>query len=227
MHDLPRVGILGGSFNPVHNDHLLLADTAKKLLSLDLILFIPNASPAYKDSVKVSYKERREMLKMALDDHGDPDFLIRDLEEDPSCHHYTCETLSSLRKEYGTHTPLFFIMGSDSLLYIDEWKDGLNLHKLANLVCFTRCGFEKAIVKPAIRKLLDEHAIYDDNPKFKDSLQDSCSNILLIKQSLHELSSSKLRAELALYGAQSAFAQHNMNKRVIDYAVQKSLYTGS
>ena len=224
MHAFPRIGILGGSFNPVHNDHLALADLAKKNLALDRILFIPNAFPAYKNSVKVSYQDRRSMLEMALIDHGDSDFVIKDLEEDPSRHHYTCETLASLRREYGEATPLFFIMGYDSLLYIDEWKDGLNLQNLANLVCFTRCGFENSTIKPCIRKLLDMHGICDNDAQFNAKLNESCGNILLIKKSLHEISSSLLRTQLSLFGEHSIVVSQYMNKRVVEYALQHRLY---
>ncbi len=219
-----RIGILGGSFNPVHNDHLALADEAKQRLGLNRLLFIPNASPAYKDSVNVSYADRRYMLATALDDHRDKDFVIEDLEQDPACHHYTCETLTKLRAQYGNDTALFFIMGSDSLLYIDEWREGLRLHTLANLVCFTRRGFEHAPVKPLIQKLINEHARYDDDPSFNEHLNDPCGNILLIKKSLHELSSSRLRAEIKLQGKNSTLARQYMDAKVLSYAMQKNLY---
>ena len=99
-----------------------------------------------------------------------------------------------------------------------------SLHTLANLVCFTRRGFEHAPVKPLIQKLINEHARYDDDPSFNEHLNDPCGNILLIKKSLHELSSSRLRAEIKLQGKNSTLARQFMDAKVLSYAMQKNLY---
>ena len=225
MYSHEKIGILGGSFNPVHHDHLAIAAKTKEIFSLTKVLFIPNASPAYKDSVTVSYKDRRAMLNMALEDFGDPDFEIADLEEDDSRHHYTCETLSILRKQYGPKTPLFFVMGSDSLLYIDEWKNGLSLHTLANLVCFTRTGYESKEIKPVIASLLQECSVTkDDHLAFKNASETPAGNIFLLNHPFHLLSSSALRKSIAKDGLNSSLAGQYMNARALSYACEYSLY---
>ncbi len=219
-----RIGILGGSFNPVHNDHIAIADDAKKLLDLSKVLFIPNASPAYKNSVNVSYKDRRNMLEIALKNHGDQDFEICDLENDDSRHHYTCDTLRRLREIYGDDVPLFFIMGSDSLLYIDEWKEGLHLHKLANLLCFVRAGYEDAEIKPAIKTLIDENGIWDSDEHFKECLSQSAGKILLVKQAHHLVSSSALRKALATDGLNNDLILNHVDPEIARYALDNTLY---
>lgn len=225
MYSQERIGILGGSFNPVHHDHLAIAAQTKAIFSLTKVLFIPNASPAYKNSVTVSYKDRRAMLNMALEDFGDPAFEIADLEEDDSRHHYTCETLSLLREQYGPEIPLFFVMGSDSLLYIDEWKNGLLLHTMANLVCFTRSGYESKKIKPAIASLLKKCSVTEDDPSaLKKASEMPAGNIFLLNRPFHLLSSSALRKAIAKEGQNSSLARQYMNDRALSYACEYSLY---
>ena len=219
-----RIGILGGSFNPVHKDHLAIAEDAKKLLGLNKVLFIPNASPAYKSSVNVSYKDRRHMLEIALKNHGDHAFEICDLEDDDSQHHYTFDTLKMLRRIYGDDVPMFFIMGSDSLLYIDEWKEGLHLHELANLLCFMRAGYENADIKPSIQKLIDDHGIRDSDEHFNECLSQSAGKILLVSKPHSLVSSSVLRKALARDGLNNALVLNHVDPEVTRYALNKGLY---
>ncbi len=210
----------------MHNDHLAIAEDAKKLLGLNKVLFIPNASPAYKDSVNVSYKDRRKMLEIALKNHGDSDFEICDLEDDDSRHHYSVDTLKKLREIYGDDVPLFFIMGSDSLLYIDEWKEGLHLHELANILCFVRAGYESAEIKPVIQKLIDNHGIWDSDEDFNTSLSQSAGKILLVSKPHNLVSSSALREALANKGLNNDLVRNYIDPKVAKYALDNGLYKG-
>lgn len=221
-----RIGILGGSFNPVHRDHLTLAKTVKDTLELDKVLFIPNASPAYKNTVSVSYADRRRMLEITLKNYGELSFEILDLEEDSSVHHYTWDSLQKLRQIYGKDAGLFFIMGLDSLLYLDEWKHGLKLHTLANLVCMKRGGYEFTAMKSVIADYVGRFGIYDDaQERFQTAARDPAGHLLIMKSELHQLSSSALRKALATEGLESVLVRDFMDPQAAGYALKHHLYS--
>tara|TARA_R110002111_G_scaffold247140_2_gene310031 strand:- start:27272 stop:27874 length:603 start_codon:yes stop_codon:yes gene_type:complete len=116
-----RIGIFGGTFDPVHNAHLLLAEQCREQCELDEVWFIPAGSPPHKESAGITAgKVRREMLDFAVAGH--PAFVIKDLElhrEGPS---YTVETLHQLK---ATHPDdeFFFIVGADSVRDLHTWRE--------------------------------------------------------------------------------------------------------
>lgn len=115
-----RTGILGGTFNPVHIGHLLLAQWAKEEAELDEVLFLPAGVPYMKEQDRIAEKERRlEMLSLATEDR--PDFRVSDIEIKRPGNTYTYETMEEL-KRMEPFTEFFFIMGADCLFSIDTWK---------------------------------------------------------------------------------------------------------
>lgn len=115
-----KVGILGGTFNPVHCGHLLLAEMARTEAGLDEIWFLPAKNPPHKIGNNILSDEiRKELLELAIE--GNPAFLICDEEYRREGVSYTFETLLSLRKKH-EDTEFYFIMGADSLFEFDTWK---------------------------------------------------------------------------------------------------------
>lgn len=135
-----RIGILGGTFDPVHNGHIYLAKKACAKLRLDKIIFIPTYLPPHKKGVKVtSARHRFNMLKLAIRDNKK--FKISDMEIRRKGRSYSVETLRRLRKKYGAKAELFFIAGSDSLKELDKWKNLKEILTLCRFVVVERPGF--------------------------------------------------------------------------------------
>ncbi len=138
-----RIGILGGTFNPIHLGHLILAECAFKSLRLDKLFFVPaNISPLKSKRKLVSKDHRLAMLKLAL--RACRDFAISDLEIKRGGKSYTIETLQAFRRRFRLKkSQIFFITGSDSLKDLNRWKDFTQITKIANFVIAKRPGFSK------------------------------------------------------------------------------------
>lgn len=157
----PRTGVLGGSFNPVHRDHIELALLARELCSLDEVLFVPNNAPPHRHAPQTAYADRLAMLTLAVEPYQSCNFKLSDLESEPKVNHYTYDTLKKLRAQVGPQHGLFFILGLDSLLYLDEWHKGLQLTDFAHLVCIARVGYTLSLPehKQALRAYIESHAL--------------------------------------------------------------------
>jgi nicotinate-nucleotide adenylyltransferase len=146
-----QTGIFGGSFDPIHTGHLILAQSLISDLSLDRILFIPTCIPPHKESREMTPPEYRwEMLCLALDKH--PDFIPCRIELDRGGISYTIDTIRALQNspEYKSDK-LLFIMGADSLKELPEWKDPEELVKAVSIVVIRRPGFDMdSIVNPYV-----------------------------------------------------------------------------
>jgi nicotinate-nucleotide adenylyltransferase len=140
MQQLKSLGILGGTFDPIHYGHIIAAECARDALHLDRVIFIPSASPPHKalDEVLDS-KHRFEMVKMAVEDN--PNFEVSELELKRKGLSYTVDTIASYQQEF-PGAKIFFIIGVDALLQINTWKDVDRLATLCNFVVVTRPGYQ-------------------------------------------------------------------------------------
>ncbi|MCH9653555.1 MAG: nicotinate-nucleotide adenylyltransferase [Planctomycetes bacterium] len=131
-----RIGIFGGTFDPVHFGHLLLAEQCREQCKLDEIWLIPAGSPPHKESKGISTgKQRREMLEFAIAGH--PAFILKDLElhrEGPS---YTVETLRQLKTSH-PNDEFFLIVGADSVRDLHTWREPEEILELATLIGVNR-----------------------------------------------------------------------------------------
>ncbi|MCM8770924.1 MAG: nicotinate-nucleotide adenylyltransferase [Candidatus Omnitrophica bacterium] len=134
-----KIGILGGTFNPIHIGHLILAEQVMEKLSLDKIIFVPTNFPPHKDDGEIiAAKERLKMLKLAI--KGNKKFSVSDIEIKRGGKSYTVDTLKELHKIY-PKDELYFITGSDLLKYLNEWKDIGDVFQIAKFVVATRPGY--------------------------------------------------------------------------------------
>ncbi|MCJ7508197.1 MAG: nicotinate-nucleotide adenylyltransferase [candidate division Zixibacteria bacterium] len=136
-----RIGILGGTFDPPHLGHLVLAQELAEELKLDRVLFIPSAVPPHKDISEVSSaKHRFEMTKRAT--KGNKLFSVSDIELKRKGPSYTVDTIRELKKIY-PQSELFFLTGSDILEEILKWKDPQEIYRQIKIVIGLRPGFDK------------------------------------------------------------------------------------
>lgn len=133
-----RIGIFGGTFDPIHNGHLLLAECCRQTCELDEVRFIPAAIPPHKRQQTITPdKKRLEMLRLALG--GDSHFTLSDVEIKRGGISYSAETLQEIKKE-SPEDELFFLMGADSLADFPTWKDPQIICNLALPVTVYRHG---------------------------------------------------------------------------------------
>jgi nicotinate-nucleotide adenylyltransferase len=136
-----RIGILGGTFNPVHNGHLAFARQARRRLRLDKVVFVPVNTPPHKPRTGIlPARERYKMVRMAIE--GRPDFEISDYEIRRPGPSYSVKTLEFFRKRYGKAARLFFLAGADSLKDLKDWKDLKRILSLADFVVAKRSGYK-------------------------------------------------------------------------------------
>jgi nicotinate-nucleotide adenylyltransferase len=133
-----RIGIMGGTFDPIHHGHLVAASEVADRFDLDEVVFVPTGEPWQKGEVSAA-EDRYLMTVIAT--ASNPQFHVSraDIERDGPT--YTVDTLRDLHAVYGPGSDLFFITGADALERILSWKDALEIFSLAHLVGVTRPGF--------------------------------------------------------------------------------------
>jgi nicotinate-nucleotide adenylyltransferase len=137
-----KIGILGGSFDPIHQGHLTLARESARQFKLDKILFIPAALSPHKreESQLIPAPMRAEMVRLAIE--GEPTWELLDIELKRSGVSYTVDTLREIRKIYPPPHELFFIAGADSFRELESWKEPEEILKLAEWIVAPRPSFE-------------------------------------------------------------------------------------
>ncbi len=149
-----KVGIMGGTFNPIHNGHLILGQTAYEQFGLDEVLFMPNKKPYYKKlSKNVTDQQRCDMVKLAIENNDA--FTFSDIEVNREGVTYTVETLRILTSQNPDHE-YYFIMGADSLFHFDSWKEAGEIVKMATLLVATRDSMATFDIESQIEYLQSE-----------------------------------------------------------------------
>jgi nicotinate-nucleotide adenylyltransferase len=133
-----KAGILGGTFDPVHNAHLAMARAALDHLSLERVLFMPTGNPRYRTPAVASGEHRLAMLRLALADDDSCEIDARELAAGASG--YTVDILRELRLELGTDTELWLLMGADQYTRLDTWHRPHDVKRMAQIAVFARPG---------------------------------------------------------------------------------------
>lgn len=144
-----RLGIMGGTFDPIHHGHLVAAEQAFDDLGLDVVVFMPAGSPAFKQDKRVTAGEDRyAMTLLATSDN--PHFLASRFEVDRAGVTYTAQTLQRLRELYPDNVSFYFITGADAIAEVVTWHDAGTIAQLAHLVGATRPGYDLSVARRAI-----------------------------------------------------------------------------
>lgn len=131
-----KIGIIGGTFDPIHNGHLIMGEYARTSLKLDKVIFIPVGIAPHKDNKNISSsKTRVEMIDLAIESNPHFHQSLIEIERDEVS--YTIDTIVNLKKQY-KEDELYFIMGGDSIFQIESWKDSQRLMKLCKFIVLDR-----------------------------------------------------------------------------------------
>jgi len=160
---MKKVGLLGGTFNPIHNGHLYIASEAMEKLNLQEILFMPAGNPPHKRNKPIlDAKLRMEMVSLAVGDYKD--FTLCDYEVNKQGYSHTYETLKYLKSVY-EDIEIYFITGGDSLAEIFTWKNVDEILSLSHFVVFNRPGYtleELLSQKKRVEEIYNKEIIFLD-----------------------------------------------------------------
>jgi len=184
-----RIGILGGTFNPIHLAHLRIAEEVRETCSLDRVLFIPAASPPHKSvAEEVPFAQRLAMVESAIADN--PAFAASDLESHRTGKSYSVHTLEILRRR-NPDQELFFIIGMDSFRDIGSWREYRRLFPLAHIVVAARPGISAENPQALLPVAIRGDFCYDEQSK--TLLHCSGNKVIFLEESLLDISSTRIR----------------------------------
>jgi len=208
------IGILGGTFNPIHNGHLHLAERLNQTLAFEAIRFMPAAIPALKDMPNVSAEHRADMVKLAIVNHPTFEIDIRELErEGPS---YTIDSLISLRKELGDKVSICWLIGSDAFARLYTWHRWNELLNYCHFLVVKRPHSEALNWSSEVDALIVAHQTNDVN-----ALKNSANGKILIQEiAAFNISSTQIRQHIASKTDVSNF----MPRSVMKYIHHHQLY---
>lgn len=197
-----KIGILGGTFDPIHNGHLKVAEEVRNHQSLAQMLFIPAGQPWLKVENNISAVEHRvAMTRLAIGNN--PYFKLSTLEVEQPGPSYTVETLSRLQSQVDASDELFFILGWDNLAQLPQWKQPARLIKLCILVAVPRPGYPL----PDINLL-------------ESAIPGLTARLIIMEEPQIDISASEIRKRVA----QGLSIRHLVPAAVDDYIRQNGLY---
>ncbi len=200
-----RIGIFGGSFNPIHNGHLALGKAVCDQLALDRLIFMPAGYPPHKPHGNLAPGvHRHAMLKLAVE--HDPRFSVSTLELDAQGTTYTVNTLKTLRTMFSHDDDLFFVMGADSLVDLVNWRSLRELAGLCTFVAAARPGVSGESMKAQIDVL--DHSVG--------------ARVEVVEMLLMDVSSSEIRRRVACKEDISNLVPESVSS----YIAQNGLYGG-
>jgi nicotinate-nucleotide adenylyltransferase len=159
-----KIGLMGGTFDPIHCGHLFIAEEARVVCGLDEVLFIPNGQPAHAEgkTATLDAEVRFELTGIAVEPN--PYFQASRIEIERPGKSYAFDTLQRLREELAPETELFFIMGADSMLDILTWYRGEELFGLCRFVATSRPGFDLELAKARLSEEQNERVTWLEVP---------------------------------------------------------------
>lgn len=210
-----KTGIMGGTFDPVHNGHLALAETAGNVCHLDDILLIPAALPPHKQNRKiVSFADRVTMLEIAI--KGYPGLTVSTIEEQLPVPSFTIDTLRYLELHSVATVHFTFISGADTFLDILSWKESEGLLTKCDFLVFSRPGSGKKQLESFIKNLGYRQ---ESVTTWKHSVKRK--NIYHINKKISSVSSSEVRKRLR----KGKSVAHLIPPGVSEYIQNNSLYS--
>ena len=211
------IGIVGGTFNPVHFGHLRAAEEVAEFLQLGQVIFIPAAIPPHKSAEGVvSFDHRWRMLELAVS--GNPRFVLSDLEHQRPGKSYSVETLTQLSSRYGRDEQLYFVLGLDVFLELPTWKSYRQLFNLCHFVIVSRPGFAPESLDIMLKTKIDGSYSFDS--KVQGYVHSNQYSVYYREITLLDISSSNIRDLLA----SGCSVRYLLPDKVEDYIRRQGLY---
>jgi nicotinate-nucleotide adenylyltransferase len=211
------IGIMGGTFNPIHFGHLRAAEEVAESLRLEQMIFIPAAKPPHKSEVEVvSFDHRWHMMQLAI--AGNPLFVLSDLEYQRPGVSYSVETLTQLSKERGGSEELYFVLGLDAFLELQTWKSYRELFSLCHFIVVARPGFSPESLDAMLNTQVSDRYSFDI--QLQGYRHPNLHTVYYREVTLLDISSSTIRKLLA----QGGTVRYLLPKKVEEYIQQQGLY---
>lgn len=153
---LSRIGVMGGTFDPVHYGHLVAAEVSRAEFCLDKVIFMPAGRPPHKQLRRIADPEQRYLMTI-LAVSSNPNFEVSRLEVDKDEITYTFDTVMDLRRIYGEDTRIYFITGADAVLELLTWYRIQELLGICGFIAVTRPGFDKRDLEQKIREITSKY----------------------------------------------------------------------
>ncbi len=199
---MANIGILGGTFNPIHNGHIQLAKYCQSSLDLDKIIFIPTYTPPHKSSADLADCEHRlNMCKIAVQNYDC--FEVSDIEIKRKGKSYTYQTLTSLKEIY-PNNKLYLIMGADMFLTLSEWKN-------PNII------LSESVITAIPRSDSDKNDLYDYYDKVLKPMK---AEVKILENPVIQVSSTFIRDNIDNY----SLIQNLIDRNVYEYIVKNKIY---
>jgi len=215
-----KLGILGGTFNPIHFGHLAAAELVRDRLKLDRVLFIPSYLPPHKRDIDIpSALHRQTMVNLAI--AGNPHFILSDIEIKREGRSYSIDTMEELERDY-PETEFYFIAGIDSFLEIQTWKDWQRLLSLCWFVVLSRPGyaFSDLTVIGFMRQSEKELRALDRGELFSAMVRTDEIGVFLEQIPLLDVSSTDIRTRVHQRGS----IKYLLPEIVETYIINNDLY---
>jgi len=198
-----RYGIMGGTFDPIHIGHLVVADEIREKFNLDKVIFIPTGNPPHKDSHKVTEsKHRYEMVLLATSDNSY--FEASSIEIDREGITYTIDTIIALKEKYNSDIEFYFITGADAILELSTWKMVDKLLSICKFIAATRPGFDITKLEVNNKELTEKYR----------------NNIFTTTVPLLDISSTDIRRRVI----EGRTIKYLLPKSVEDYIMENKIY---
>jgi len=160
------IGIIGGTFDPIHFGHLRPALEISEQLGLEEVRFIPSATPPHRWKPEATGQQRLNMVKLAI--KGSEKFVLDDREYQRKGASYTVDTLHSIRKEVGANKPLCMILGMDAFAYFTQWHEWQKILTLCHIVISSRPNYDDSKVETWMKdRVVDDSSLLSKTPAGK------------------------------------------------------------
>lgn len=203
MHTQNAIGIMGGTFDPIHVGHLVIAETVRESLGLGEILFIPTSNPPHKDNSKITDAAHRfEMVKLAVEDN--PYFHASDVEISREGTTYSVDTLALLAQEYRNDRDYIYIIGADTVWDLVNWYKFEEVFSLCGFAAVQRPGYDLNRLKKRINILERKYS----------------ADIMYVEAPSIDISSTEIRQRIE---AQKS-VKYMVPDKVIKYIYENKIY---